>query len=283
MSAEKPFAFVLMPFDSAFDDIYKLGIQAAASEQGVVAQRVDEQFYSEGMLDRIYRQIDAADFIIADMTGQNPNVFYEVGYAHAKDKLCTLLTQDASDIPFDLKQHRHLVYGNSIQKLKKLLQSEVGWLKEESKNRKSKAVNITMKDPFIYLSKSDYYAHAVIDAVFDLHNTTIISSPEIGAIYIYTGPGWEFRQGDEVCPSTSSDVPKYRKRHFIRPPVSKLLPGGWAQLKVNGKKRVWSKFDGDEILEKYPLKGVINVLAATSEGKFSENFNIDAEAEEFPF
>ena len=101
----KPFAFVLMPFDDAFDDIYKLGIQATATECGVVAERVDEQTFSETILERIYRQIENADFIIADMTRRNPNVFYEVGYAHARGKLCTLLTQSVDDIPFRSEEH----------------------------------------------------------------------------------------------------------------------------------------------------------------------------------
>jgi hypothetical protein len=94
--------FVLMPFKDAFTDIYKFGIKETATRLGIVAERVDEQIYREGMLERIYRQIEAADIIISDMTGKNENVFYEVGYAHAKNKLCILLTSDASDIPFDL-------------------------------------------------------------------------------------------------------------------------------------------------------------------------------------
>jgi hypothetical protein len=66
------FAFVLMPFDKAFDDVYKLGIKGAvASFEDVIAERVDEQIYREGILERIYRQIEAADIIIADMTGQS--------------------------------------------------------------------------------------------------------------------------------------------------------------------------------------------------------------------
>jgi hypothetical protein len=55
------------------------------------------------------------------MTGKNPNVFCEVGYAHAKGKLCALITQNASDIPFDLKHHTHIIYketiGNLVEKL----------------------------------------------------------------------------------------------------------------------------------------------------------------------
>ena len=72
---EKLFAFVLMPFEDRFDDVYRLGIKAAVEELGMIATRVDEQvFHNEGILEGIYDQIDAADFIIADMTGRNPNV-----------------------------------------------------------------------------------------------------------------------------------------------------------------------------------------------------------------
>ena len=76
MEDKKPFAFVLMPFSSNFDDIYKIGIKEVASSLDILAERVDEQIYKEEILERIYRQIDIADIIIADMSGQNSNVFY---------------------------------------------------------------------------------------------------------------------------------------------------------------------------------------------------------------
>ena|ERR1700730_4463922 len=119
---DKPFAFVLMPFDGAFGDTYFLGIKETADKLGVMAGRVDEQvFHREGILQRIYNQIDAADFIVADMTGRNPNVFCEVGYAHAKGKICILLTRDANDIPFDLKHQRHIVYQSIKDLTEKLI------------------------------------------------------------------------------------------------------------------------------------------------------------------
>ena len=34
-------------------------------------------------MDRVCNQIAKADLIVADLTGRNPNVFYETGYAHA--------------------------------------------------------------------------------------------------------------------------------------------------------------------------------------------------------
>ena len=137
------FAFVLMPFDSAFDDTYKLGIKETAAQLDISAERVDEQIFQEGILERIYRQIDVADLIIADMSGQNPNVFYEVGYAHAKGKLCILMTNNADDIPFDLKHHRHIVYGNSISGLKESLALELVWAKNEIENVRSSKIQIS--------------------------------------------------------------------------------------------------------------------------------------------
>src|SRR6266705_2419167 len=132
----KPFVFVLMPFDSSFDDIYKFGINAAADEVGAYAERVDEQMYSGGILDRIFNQISKADAIIADMTGRNPNVFYEVGYAHALGKVVLLLTQNTDDIPFDLKHRQHTVYGGKIETLRADLAQKLLWAIGESNRRK---------------------------------------------------------------------------------------------------------------------------------------------------
>jgi nucleoside 2-deoxyribosyltransferase len=57
------------------------------------------------VLERVYNQIAKADIIVAEMTGRNANVFYETGYAHALNKRVVLLTQNANDIPFDLKHY----------------------------------------------------------------------------------------------------------------------------------------------------------------------------------
>ena len=116
-SDEGIFAFVLMPFSEEFDDLYKFGIKEPAAGIDVLAERVDEQIYAESILERIYRQIDVADIVIADMSGQNPNVFYEVGYAHAKDKLCILMTSDAQKLPFTARRtHDHGRHDRSQRK-----------------------------------------------------------------------------------------------------------------------------------------------------------------------
>lgn len=131
----KPFVFVLMPFDKKFDDIYKFGIKGAAEDVGAYAERLDEQLFVEGMLDRIFNQISKSDVLIADMTGRNPNVFYEVGYAHALGKIVLLLTKDSKDIPFDLTHRQHIVYSGSIKTLRSELGESLKWAINESKSQ----------------------------------------------------------------------------------------------------------------------------------------------------
>jgi hypothetical protein len=114
-----------MPFDQAFDDVYKLGIKPACESAGAYCERLDDQIFHENMLHRVYNQISKADIIVSDMTSRNPNVFYETGYAHALNKRVVLLTKDASDIPFDLKHYPHIVYGSSIASLKDELRRRV--------------------------------------------------------------------------------------------------------------------------------------------------------------
>lgn len=138
-TAPRPFIFVLMPFHKDFDDIYFSGIKDTANGVGAYAERVDEQNYSEGIFERIFNQINKADVIVADMTGRNPNVFYEVGYAHALGKIVLLLTQNADDIPFDLKHRPHIVYGTDGGKIKNLcnqLSPKLTWAINESKRER---------------------------------------------------------------------------------------------------------------------------------------------------
>jgi putative methionine-R-sulfoxide reductase with GAF domain len=116
-----PYMFVLMPFDESFRDIYELGIKDIANAVPIRCERVDEIEFNNSILEQIYKGISAADLVLADMTGRNANVFYEVGYAHALHKDVVLLTQHVEDIPFDLKSHNHIVYGGHIHRLREQL------------------------------------------------------------------------------------------------------------------------------------------------------------------
>jgi hypothetical protein len=130
----KTFVFILMPFSADFEDIYELGIKAACKDAGAYCERVDEQIFTDSILERIFNQIAKADVIVADMTGRNPNVFYETGYAHALNKPVILLTRDAKDIPFDLKHYPHIVYEGKITSLKAQLERKIRWCVENPRD-----------------------------------------------------------------------------------------------------------------------------------------------------
>jgi nucleoside 2-deoxyribosyltransferase len=280
------YAFVLMPFDAAFDDIYKLGIKETAEKLGIRAERVDEQiFHKENILERIYSQIDAADLIIADLTGRNPNVFYETGYAHAKGKLCLLLTSRADDIPFDLKHHRHLIYGDSIQNLRQGLEKDLDWLKSEIVNRQS-VLTVRLNNTLGQLEKTDWKATAKVDLVFDLNNDTTVASPEIEAVYFEAGRGWTFTQDGQECAARQSDADKNIVSYFIRSPVRRLQAKSWAQIKITGEKILETDFGatkGAGFKDKYRVAGRAKVRVLTTDGAFDFPIDLDIEVDEFPF
>lgn len=131
-NANRPFVFVLMPFHNKFRDIYRAGIKPACENVGAHCERADEQISTESILWRVYSQIARADVIVAEMTGRNPNVFYEVGYAHALNRQVILLTKNAEDIPFDLKDYPHIIYRGRIDTLKVELENRIRWCLDNS-------------------------------------------------------------------------------------------------------------------------------------------------------
>lgn len=277
------FAFVLMPFDSTFDDIYKLGVKETASQLGIVAERVDEQIFQEGILERIYRQIEVADIIIADMSGQNPNVFYEVGYAHAKGKLCILLTKNSDDIPFDLKHHRHIVYSDSINGLRDQLAEELSWAKNEIDNVRSSRIKVALKDTCGNLERTKYFARGNVEIKVDLLNDSNTTSAEIEAIYFYSKKGWTLHQDGKECPSTESDIPDFYSRHFLTPPIRKLHKNSWAQLKFESRRILAFAKEGDELKDSYRVAGRSIIRLVTSEGNFDYEISLDVLVDELPF
>lgn len=119
------FVFVIMPFEPQFNDIYELGIKAAVSELGFRCSRVDEMEFNSAILDKIVESIQRATIIIADLSIQSPNVYYELGYAHCLKKEVILIAKEINKVPFDLSGFNVLVYQDSISKLKKDLANRI--------------------------------------------------------------------------------------------------------------------------------------------------------------
>nr|VFJ94276.1 MAG: TPR repeat-containing protein [Candidatus Kentron sp. H]VFJ94781.1 MAG: TPR repeat-containing protein [Candidatus Kentron sp. H]VFK01275.1 MAG: TPR repeat-containing protein [Candidatus Kentron sp. H] len=111
--------FVLMPFHPDFDNQWKLVIDPAIREAGLAPWRGDDEHLGTNIIMRdITKSISEARLIIADLTGRNPNVMYELGLAHAAKKPVIMVIQEGEDAPFDVNYVRYLKY--DVEKLFKL-------------------------------------------------------------------------------------------------------------------------------------------------------------------
>jgi hypothetical protein len=83
-------------------------------ECGLACERGDDVFGGNVVMDDIRASIETAALVVADLTGRNANVFYEVGIAHAINKPVLLMAQSIEDVPFDLRNRRVLLYEYSL-------------------------------------------------------------------------------------------------------------------------------------------------------------------------
>lgn len=116
IDAIKPICFVVMQFSSEYDTLYTDVIRPCCEEYGYSVVRADDFYTSGPILEDITRSIRDASLIVADITPNNPNVFYEVGYAHALSKPTILLNDGGTreKLPFDISGFRTIYYSNSI-------------------------------------------------------------------------------------------------------------------------------------------------------------------------
>ena len=118
-STDLPHAFVIMPFEAEFDEIYREFIVSTLEEVGFTVSRADENLDQANILRTIVGQIRDCDIVIADLTGANPNVYYELGVAHTMKKPVILLTQDIEGLPFDIKSYRVIQYTDNFVQIKR--------------------------------------------------------------------------------------------------------------------------------------------------------------------
>ncbi|MDO5416887.1 MAG: DNA cytosine methyltransferase [Lachnospiraceae bacterium] len=117
--------FVIMPFEKKLDECYSKLIKPTVENCGYEVKRADEIYGTNAIIDDITKEIKEADLLIADATGKNPNVNYELGYSHALEKQVIIITQQISDIPFDYRHRRAIVYDTSEFEWKKKLENHL--------------------------------------------------------------------------------------------------------------------------------------------------------------
>ncbi len=102
--------FVMMPFGQWFDTYYKEIYVPAIKDAGMEPVRADELFSTGSVIEQIWEQIEKSKILLADLTGKNANVFYELGLAHAAVKPVVFTSGALEDVPFDLRHLRVAVY-----------------------------------------------------------------------------------------------------------------------------------------------------------------------------
>lgn len=127
--------FVLLPHGDSnkgfdWDVLYKEVIASVISDVAMTPIRADEIYGSQPLMERIWKGIQEAEIVIADLTGRDPNVLYELGLAHVIWKTVVLLAQEDNDIPVDLREYAHIKYSTQgmgilqlTRELKKTLQA----------------------------------------------------------------------------------------------------------------------------------------------------------------
>lgn len=106
--------FVMMPFAAPHGEYYSKIYKPAIEKAGLRPIRADTEIFGTGkIMDQIWSGIHSAKVLVAELTTRNPNVFYELGLAHALEKPVVLVCGNESDVPFDLKHIRVIYYDTS--------------------------------------------------------------------------------------------------------------------------------------------------------------------------
>ena len=110
---------VMMPFDQKFDPIYNT-IKSACEETKLKCLRADDFWENSTIIQDIFELIYKSVIILVDLTGKNSNVLYEMGIAHTLGRVVIPISQNTTDISFDIKHHRTLQYYPNTEGLNNL-------------------------------------------------------------------------------------------------------------------------------------------------------------------
>jgi len=102
---QKNYVFIIMPIrnaDPENEDIHHV-IKRSCEQFGILAERVDEIQYAGQISEKIQGCIELSEFVIADLTHERPNVYYEIGYADAHNKPLILIAKHGTKVHFDLQ------------------------------------------------------------------------------------------------------------------------------------------------------------------------------------
>jgi hypothetical protein len=122
--------FMLMPFADELRAVFDVSVRKAAKALGLIAARADAPTPGSPIIYQVWSGIYHAKVIVADCTGLNRNVLYEIGIAHTLGKGVVLISQSMQRIPFDIAHLRIIPYANTQEGLARLKEDLKPALKE---------------------------------------------------------------------------------------------------------------------------------------------------------
>lgn len=124
-AANRDVCFVIMPFGGWLDDYYEAIYKPAIESADLEIHRADDLFRPSTIVNDIWSYTKRAKLLLADLTGRNPNVFYELGLAHALGKPAILIAESMDEVPFDLRALRVIIYDKNAPDWGSILKEKI--------------------------------------------------------------------------------------------------------------------------------------------------------------
>jgi hypothetical protein len=161
--------FVVMSFsrNPLLEDMYNEGIKPAVEQLGFRCIRADEIEHNDRITDVVIEMIRRSDFVIADMTEERPNCYYELGYGHALGKVVIPTVYRQASLHFDVRDYHFIVYSGAedlrTRLNKRILTSVLALGKQSSEGHESTTL-VPLPDPadfaflqYVRLKKSELF------------------------------------------------------------------------------------------------------------------------------
>ncbi len=179
-----------MPFEEPFDSYYERIIKPGVISAGLEPERGDSLFRPTPIMGDIWKMIQDAKVLVAEMTGKNANVFYELGLAHAIGKPVVLVAETMDDVPFDLQALRVIIYDKDDPAWGNKLRNKIRASLEETLSDPAKSV----PPMFRKIVKSQAPKESEISARVSALERSVGSLASYGAVPTLQRAGYEFER-----------------------------------------------------------------------------------------
>jgi hypothetical protein len=148
--ADSKQVFVIMKLkDPELDSAYELAIRPTLEDFDFSPLRIDEVQDSGSITNEILHKIEQSVVVLADLTGERPNCYLEVGYALALEKELVLTCREGDRVHFDL-EHMRIIYWKTEKELRDALVPRLTAIKQRARRTKR---DLIQEPPDLALSR----------------------------------------------------------------------------------------------------------------------------------